>query len=148
MRRGGGCFRRKAGADQRSCLWSRGQKGRSTGAERSGRAQKTMMFKMRTWGGGDTQWLGEKRRRCQSEAERGSTRGKRRRRRHAEGARQAGQKRSQSNGGRGNSRRDAGDYREGGGGPRNPGCGEAKGSTSVEGRGTGGPVRGLQGGAA
>lgn len=41
-----------------------------------------------------------------------------------------------------------GDYREGGGGPRNPGCGEVKGSTSVEGRGTGGPVRGLQGGAA
>lgn len=33
-------------------LWSRGQKGRSTGAERSGREQETMMFKMRTGGGG------------------------------------------------------------------------------------------------
>lgn len=31
-------------------LWSRGQKGRSTGAERSGGEQETMMFKMRTWG--------------------------------------------------------------------------------------------------
>lgn len=32
-------------------LWSRGRKGRSTGAEKSGREQETMMFKMRTWAG-------------------------------------------------------------------------------------------------
>lgn len=102
-------------------------------------------------GGGrrwDTQWLGQKKRRCQSEAERGSTRGKRRRRQHAEGEGKRGRTEAKAMGAGVTAGGTLGDYREGGGGPRNPGCGEVKGPTSVEGQGTRGQVRGLQGGAA
>lgn len=36
---------------------SRGQKGRSTGSEGSGRDQETRMLKMRTWGEDSTGWV-------------------------------------------------------------------------------------------
>ena len=107
-----------------------------------------MMFKMRTWGGGThSGWVkkgdavSQKQKEVQQEesGEGGSMpRGEGKRDRKEAKAMGAGV----TAGGT------LGDYREGGGGPRNPGCGEIKGSTSVEGGGTGGPVRGLQGGAA